>query len=100
MIDGLKLTMKGSELKGRVAERIRDHRDTIQRYRKARDRKPDEQTDAEPCLPEQLCDYEIACCEYSIEKLTLILDHLNEAESYLLGRRDLKFADLLPDPPL
>ena len=100
MIDGLKLTMTGALLKGKVAERIQDHQDTIRKYRKAMARTPDEETEDTPGLPEHMCEYEIDCCEYSIEKLTLILDHLRDDESYLLGRRDLRFAELLPEPPL
>jgi hypothetical protein len=68
MIDGLKLTVTGEELRTLLEERIEDHQRRVQRYKWEQARTPEEQTeDDEPLLPGHIC--------------------ANEAERYLAGAR-------------
>jgi hypothetical protein len=93
MIDGLKLTMTGEAIKQRLTDRIQQHAALVERYTKER-----EQGDPAGRLrrvAERAYEYEIEQHTESIQTLTLIRDHVLDGETYLLGRRDLEFAEIL-----
>lgn len=99
MIDGLKLTMPGDVLKARVAKRIRQHESAVERYREDMTMDPKDQTDDHPWLPDHMLESMIDERLDRIAALTLIRDHVVSAETYLLDKADLQFAEMLPPPP-
>ena len=90
MIDGLKLTMTGVQLKTNIEGRIRWHQSEIRRL--AQQLKDDQAP-----LPEHMIENEIGRTERQIEVLTFIRDYIVADEVYRLGEFDLRFADLLPE---
>lgn len=99
MIDGLKLTMPGDVLKARVAGRIRLHESAVERYRADLKMDPKDQTEEHPLLPDHILESMIDERLDRIAALTLIRDHVISAETYLLDKSDLQFAEMLPPPP-
>jgi hypothetical protein len=95
VIEGLKLTMTGVELRMKLEERIQSHARTAARY--ARLLKEPDPKDEHP-FPESVLEGEIEKAHDQIETLTLIRDHVIADEVYRLGEFDLRFADLLPEP--
>ncbi|MGQ0732769.1 MAG: hypothetical protein ACT4QD_03835 [Acidobacteriota bacterium] len=95
MIDGLKLTMTGVELKSRLEERIACHAHHAAEC--ARQLHAPDAADEE-LLPEAMLEHEIERAHGQIEALTLIRDYIVADEVYRLGEYDLYFADLLPEP--
>jgi hypothetical protein len=84
MIDGMKLSMEVDTLQDRIATRIQFLERRIEWYRDEIARASVDEADDGPALAEHICEYEIARCEQSIEKLTLIRRHLREGEPSLL----------------
>ena len=101
MIDGLKLQVRGDDLKSRVEKRIERLERAVERYRKDQEMDPKNQTDEHPWLPDHILESMIDDREERIAALELIRDHLVTDETYLLSEQDLQFAELLPrpDPP-
>lgn len=99
MIEGLKLTMTGKELRDRLERRIHEHVQRAERWKRELTRTAAEQTMEEPLLPDQMCENEAEREEWHVEVLTFILDHVEEEETYRLGQTDLAFGELLPDKP-
>jgi hypothetical protein len=95
VIEGLKLTMTGVELRAKLDERIQAHARTAAHY--ARLLKEPDPKDEEP-FPESVMEGEIEKAHDQIETLTLIRDYIIADEVYRLGEFDLRFADLLPEP--
>lgn len=94
VIDGLKLTMTGNELKVKLEERIQwHHRNATRNARLLNEPDPNDETP----LPEGVLENEIDQSQDQIEVLTLIRDHILAEEVYRLGEHDLRFADLLPE---
>ena len=94
MIEGLKLTMTGVQLRTNIDGRIRWHQSEIRRlskHLKSRD------GDDEAPYPEHMLENEINRAERQIEVLTFIRDYIVADEVYRLGEFDLRLADLLPD---
>jgi hypothetical protein len=94
VIDGLKLSMTGGQLRSHLAERIRWHQTEMDRMA--------EQLHAHRSLVEgpyvdRLLEDEIGQARRRIDVLTFIRDYIVADEVYLLGEFDLRFADLLPD---
>ena len=50
-------------------------------------------------VPAETVEDEIRQYEHRIHVLMTIRDHILTGETYLLGRRDLAFAEFMPDPP-
>jgi len=100
MIDGLKLSMKGEELRSRVDEQIERLQAAVDRYRADLQMDPKDQTDEHPWLPEHILESMIDEREDRIAALTLIRDHVVATEEYRLSQSDLQFAELLPPPPI
>jgi len=58
MIDGLKLTFSGEELRTLLEDRIADHNGAADHWRKEQTRTPESQTEDARLLPEHMCEYE------------------------------------------
>ena len=94
MIDGLKVTMSGEELKGKLDERIESHARQAAHW--ARQLKASG-SDEGVSMPAHIVENEIERAHDQVETLTFIRDHIIGEETYRLGEYDLRFADLLPD---
>ena len=99
MIDGLRLTIAGEELKRLLDERVDEHRRCAAHWKGELARTPDDQTDDHPLLPDHICENEAERHEWRIEVLEFIRDRIEPGEVYLLGETDLSFAELLPAKP-
>lgn len=96
MIEGLKLTMTGVQLRANIDDRIRWHQKEIARVSallKGRERV----RHTEHAIPEAVLENDLAEAERRIGVLTFIRDYIVLDEVYRLGEFDLRFADLLPD---
>lgn len=98
-IDGLKLRISGEEMRTLLEQRIRDHQRRAERWRYEERRTPEQQTEDEPLLPEQMCASEAERHEWRAGVLRFIRDHIDPAETYRLGEADLEFGELLPEKP-
>jgi hypothetical protein len=99
MIDGLKLTMTGEELRRLLGEREEWHRLRAAHWEAERLRLPEEQTEEAPLLPDHMCENEAERHEWRADVLEFIRDHVEALEIYRLGESDLAFAELLPAKP-
>jgi hypothetical protein len=99
MIDGLRLTVAGEELRRLLEERINGHRLRADWWRREQARTPEEQTEDEPLLPEHMCENEAERHEWRAVVLEFIRDRIEPAEVYRLGESDLAFGELLPEKP-
>lgn len=99
MIDGLKLTMTGEQLRKLLRERAEAHRASAAQWDHEAKRTPEEQTEEEPLLPEHMCENEAERHEWRAEVLEFIREHLEPLEIYRLGESDLEFGELLPPTP-
>ena len=99
MIDGLKLTMTGEEIRTALDERIRVHERRAERWRYEGTRPVESQTDDEPLLPTHICENEVEEEEWRIRVMTFIRDHICPSETYRLNEKDLAFGELLPEKP-
>lgn len=99
MIDGLKLTMTGDELRTCLAERIARHDRQVERWKRELARTPEDQTEEEPLLPDQICENEVERHEWRVDVLAFIRDHVEPGEVYRLGEADLEFGELLAEKP-
>ena len=98
MIDGLKLTFDGDELRRLLHERAERHRSEIERLKT--DQGPERQDSVNGCiLPQHMVDGMIERHEWRSEILDFIYAHVDAAETYRLGVEDLEFAELLPETP-
>ena len=98
-IDGLKLTMPGEEVRRLLEQRMDDHERRAQRWKREEARTPEEQTEDEPLLPDEMCANEAERHTWRADVLGFIRDHIESAEVYRLGEADLAFAELLPEKP-
>ena len=99
MIEGLKLTMTGEEVRKRLAERIKHHQELVAHYMKEAAREPDPKDEYDFVLPEHMCEYEQELHGWHAEALTYIREHIEGGEIYRLGPEDLAFGELLPQKP-
>jgi hypothetical protein len=107
MIDGLKVTLTGEELRARLDERVKDHEREAEWYKRratSRSREDhqdddDDEDDDQVVLPEHMCDFERELHEWRAEVLAYLRDHLDASEVYRLGEADLEFGELLPEKP-
>ena len=99
MIDGLRLTMAGEDIKRLLDDRIDEHRQCAAHWKSELARTPDEQTDDHPLLPDHICENEAERHEWRIEVLEFIRNRIEPLEVYRLGEADLGFAELLPAKP-
>jgi hypothetical protein len=94
VIEGLKLTMTGVQLRTNLDGRIRWHQGEIRRMTK---QLKSPRSDEEGPYPGGMLEGEIGRAERLIEVLSFIRDYVVPDEIYRLGEFDLRFADLLPD---
>lgn len=99
MIEGLKLTFSGEELRKLLEARIDDHRACADRWAHEKARTPEDATEDAPLLPEHMCANEAERHDWRADVLRFIRDHLEPAETYRLGAADLEIGDLLPSKP-
>ena len=99
MINGLKLMVTGEELQTLLAQRMEQHERSAERWRRELERRPEEQTDEQPVLPEHMCACEAERHEWRVDVLGFIRDHIDASEVYRLGEEDLAFGELLPEEP-
>jgi hypothetical protein len=99
MIDGLKVTMTGQELRALLERRIESHNRSAEHWNREQARTPEEQTEDEPLLPDHICENEAERHEWRVEVLGFIRDHVDVSETYALGEADLAFGELLPEKP-
>jgi len=99
MIDGLKLTMTGGELRDRLQERVERHRRIVAHYEREATREPDPNDKYDCVLPEQMCEYEQELHGWRAEVLEYIRDHIEGGEVYRLAAADLEFGEILPEAP-
>ena len=100
MIDGLKLAMSGDEVISRLTDRMDRIRAIIGIKRDAiAGNAPPPRTDYVAQVPAEIVEEEVRQHEHRIKVLTIVRDHILRGETYLIGKRDLEFGELLPDPP-
>ena len=99
MIDGLKVTLTGEQIRKLIDERVAEHRSSAAHWNRESARTLADQTEDQPLLPEHMCQHEAGRHEWRAEVLTFLRDHLDPSEIYRLGETDLEFAELLPAPP-
>jgi hypothetical protein len=98
-IDGLKLTMSGEEARRLLEQRMDDHQRRAHRWKREQARTPEQQTEDEPLLPDEMCANEAERHTWRAEVLGFIHDHIDTAEVYRLGEADLAFGEMLPEKP-
>lgn len=99
MIEGLKLTMTGDELRQRLSERIAEHERLVAHYKREAKREPDPKEAVDFVMPEHMCEYEEEFHAWRAETLDYIREHLEGGEVYRLGAADLDFGEILPEKP-
>jgi hypothetical protein len=99
MIEGLRLTISGGELRRLLEERIDGHRRRAAWWKHEQLRTPEEHTEDEPAMPDHICENESERHEWRAEVLAFIRDRIDSAEVYRLGQADLAFGELLPEKP-
>ena len=97
MIEGLKLTITGAQLRELLEERIHCRESRVAWYEKELKRTAEGQTDDLSLLPEHILEHERDENAERADTLTLIRDHVVAEETYQLSETDLHFGDLLPD---
>ena len=99
MIDGLKLTLTGEEVRRLLDERSQEHQRRAEWWKDEQERTPENPTDDHPLMPDHMCEHEAERHEWLAEVLAFIRDHVDASEVYRLGKRDLEFGELLPPKP-
>ena len=99
MIEGLRLTMTGEELRKRLEERIEEHERAVAHYKEEAKREPDPKDECDFVLPEPMCEYEVQLHTWRAEALAYIREHIEGGEVYRLGAADLEFGEILPAKP-
>jgi hypothetical protein len=99
MIEGLRLSITGEELRRLLDERMADHGASVDRWKRELARTPAEEPADAVVVPGHICENEIDRHEWRAEVLAFIRDHVEPSEMYLVGEVDLAFAELLPQKP-
>jgi len=99
MIDGLKVTLTGEELRKLLETRAAESRATAARWQREQERAPETVTEAAPLLPDHMCENEAQRLEWRADVLMFLRDHLDPSEIYRLDISDLESAELLPPKP-
>ena len=97
MIDGLRLTIPGEEIRRLLEERIGDHEARAAHWRAELDRT--EEDEEHPMLPDHICENEALRHEWRVRVLAFMRERIESAEIYRLGENDLAFGELLPEKP-
>jgi hypothetical protein len=80
IIEGLKLTMTGEEIRKRLAERIKHHRQLVAHDKREATREPGPRDDCDFVLPEHMCEYEQELHGWQATALTYIREHVEGGE--------------------
>ena len=99
MIDGLRLTIPGHTLRRLLEQRIHDHQQRADWWKREQARTPEQQTEDEPLLPDHICANEAERHDWRAKVLAFIRDHIDSAQIYRLSEGDLAFGELLPEKP-
>ena len=99
MINGLQVTIPGEEVQRLLEQRMEDHRQRAEWWKREQARTPEEQTEDQPALPEHICENEAERHEWRAAVLGFIRDRIESAEIYRWGEVDLQFGELLPEKP-
>jgi hypothetical protein len=100
VIDGLKLTLSGSELRALLADAAKARLRLADHWKKEAARSPDDKKAAgKSRLPDRICEKEAERQEWRAEMLTFLKNHVDASATYWLGRDDLDFGDLVPEEP-
>jgi hypothetical protein len=99
MIEGLKLTMPGEDIRRLLKERAQEHRDRADRWTRERARTKEDETEDEPLLPDHMCVNEADEHEWRAEVLDFVAERIEHGEIYRLTRADLEWGELLPEKP-
>ena len=100
MIEGLRLTMTGEEIRKILRERMDHHTRRAELWREDAERSNEERTEAAKWLPEEMCETEAETSEWRARRLAFLREHIDPSEVYRLGPADVKFGDLLPPQPV
>src|SRR5687768_16917195 len=98
MIEGLRLTMTGEEVRTLIERRAAEHRAKAEHWRRESARTADQASDM-LLMPEHICENEATRYEWRAKRLSFLRDHLDPSEVYRLTEMDLEFAELLPEQP-
>lgn len=98
MIEGLRLTMTGEELRKRLQERVKEHERRAAWYKAEAKREPNPNDDDDFGLPEHMCEHEEQRHGWRAEVLAYIREHVEGGEVYRLTANDLEFGEILPQP--
>lgn len=98
MIDGLKLTLSGAELRKLLDERIADHQHGADSWAHEKMRATEDETEDTP-LPDHVCVNEAERHAWRVEVLRFLRDHVEAGETYRLSASHLEFGELLPPKP-
>ena len=99
MIDGLKVTMPGEELRRQLEAQIQHHEQRAAHWAREQSRTSEDEIEEAPLLPEHVCRNETERHVWRREVLTFIRDHVEAAETYRLSLTDLEAGELLPRAP-
>ena len=99
MIDGLKLTLSGTELRTLLESRVQRHEEMASRWTCETLRDKSDETEDAPLLPQHICENEAERHTWRALTLTFIRDHVEPDETYRLGAADLEYGELLPEKP-
>jgi len=97
VINGLKVTLPGSELLALLQQRIDGHQVEADWWTREQHRMIGDQTDDAPLLPERLCEREAQRHEWRARVLTFLKDHLAVGAAYCLSEAEVE--ELLPGKP-
>ena len=99
MIDGLKVTLTGEELRKLLEARVAERRAAAAHWQSERKRKDETATEDAPVLAGHMCENEAERQEWHARVLTFLCDYLDPSEIYRLDVADLEYAQLLPRKP-
>ena len=100
IVDGLKLTMTGVELRALLVDAVKARVRLADHWKKEAARAPEERkAGGTSRLPGRICEKEAERQEWRAEMLTFLKNHVDASATYWLGRDDLEFGDLLPEEP-
>jgi hypothetical protein len=99
MIDGLKLTLSGTELRTLLESRVQRHEELASRWTCETLRDKSDETEDAPLLPLHICENEAERHTWRALTLAFVRDHVEPDETYRLSAADLEYGELLPEKP-
>ena len=99
MIDGLKVTVTGEELREALDECAARYRAAAAHWDHESKRTLEDQTEESPLWPQHMCKNEAARLEWRASVFAFLGERVEALEIYRLDRADLKYIGLLPAKP-